>query len=54
LIAIGVLEFREIAVVACEANCALAVFFAILLEAAFAAYRVFLVFLVEVSHITVS
>lgn len=47
---IGFLETREVAVVACKADCYLAVFFAVFLEAAFAACRVFAVFLVEVSH----
>lgn len=47
---IGVLETWKVTVIACKADCELAVFFAILLEAAFAACRVFAVFLVEVSH----
>ena len=45
-----VLESWKVPVVACKADCALAVFFAILLEAAFAACRVFAVFLVKVRH----
>ena len=47
---ICVLESWKVTVIACKADCELAVFFAILLEAAFAACRVFAVFLVEVSH----
>ena len=48
---IGVLESWKVTVIACKADCELAVFFAVFLEAAFAACRVFAVFLVEVSHI---
>jgi hypothetical protein len=47
---IGVLETWKVTVIACKADCELAVFFAILFEAAFAARCVFAVFLVEVSH----
>ena len=50
---IGVLESWKITVVASEADCALAVFFAILLEAAFAACRVFAVFRVKCCHLRI-
>ena len=45
-----VLESWKVPVVACKADCALAVFFAILLEAAFEARCIFAVFLVKVRH----
>lgn len=44
------LESWKVPVVACKADCALAVFSAVFLEAAFAACRVFAVFLVKVRH----
>lgn len=45
-----VLESWKVPVVACKADCALAVFSAVFLETAFAACRVFAIFLVKVRH----